>query len=162
LDNTVRIWDIGTGLQLHRIDALQWQVEQVTFLDQGTVVYHQGRGKVFIWHLEEPTSKALYTFSRDRLDYATAYARNGQLVAYITNPPFRRLEDGRLIAPPPEEHRSTVHVIDVHTSRELLTKVLQTDQSEDITGMAFSPDGHLLAVADSGSDTIHLWPLPRD
>jgi WD40 repeat protein len=145
-DNTVRLWDVATGKQLHMLDAHQGMVARVSFSPDGKVLASRGGldGLLRLWnpatgselHKIEGLSKVNpWRFYREA---ALAFSPDGKEVAAST--------------------RKAVVFYDVATGKE----TRQLEGYRDCMYVAYSPDGKLLAsggLDDAAKEqySLRIW-----
>lgn len=132
LDNSVRIWDAKTGVELRRVAASTYSLRwDVAF---------------------SPDSRLLADASNGGVEVADAATGTVLRVLHGSAEPVRSVAfspDGRLLAS--VEAGGTARLWDVATGAEVRELT-----GHQITAVAFSPDGRLLASA-GGDGTVRLW-----
>ena len=135
-DNTVKLWDVGTGKELKTLNGHQAFVESVSFSPDGkTLASASMDNTVKLWDVS--TGKELKTL-------------NGHQ-AFVKSVSFA--PDGKTLASASADN--TVKLWDVVTGKEL--KTLNGHQ-DTVTSVCFSPDGKTLASA-SMDNTVKLWDV---
>ncbi|MEX2666875.1 caspase family protein [Candidatus Uabimicrobium amorphum] len=134
-DYTVRLWDVATGKEIHKITGHTDSVNSVAFSPDGeTFASGSHDTTVALWDVA--TGKEI-----TKITGHTSWVRS---VAF--SPDGKTLASGSV--------DETVRLWDVATGK-LITKI--TGHANDVNSVAFSPDGKTLA---SGSDrTVRLWDI---
>src|SRR5262249_13669393 len=133
-DETLKIWDIETGLEIRTLRGHRGIVRSVAFSPDGQRVASAGYDNtVRVW--DATTGQEMLTF-RGHTKYVTGVAFS---------------PDGRRLASASVDH--TVKVCNSATGEEVLTLRGHTDS---VWAVAFHPDGQ--RVASAGADgTVKLW-----
>ena len=145
-DGTVRLWDVATGQPVGSpliADASGGSVDGVAFSPDGELLAAaDSNGTVRLWNVAtgRPVGSPLI-----------ADAGGGSAVAVVFSP------DSRLLAVTDSD--GTVRLWDMATRRPVGAPLpADTSKVGAVDGVAFSPDGQLLATADSsGDETVRLW-----
>jgi WD40 repeat protein len=133
-DKTVRLWDIATGQELHRLESHTGSVRAVTFSPDGTSLASAGSdGTVNLW--EVASGRELRTFK----------GHTDPVWDVAFSPDGRHLASGSV--------DRTVRLWDVGSGKEL--QVL-SGHTGVVKSVAFSPDGQRLASA-GGQGEVKLW-----
>jgi len=128
-DNTVRIWEVSTGEEIHCLESGQSdQAHFVAFNPTGTMVAASGNSGIRMWDVS--TGQALRDLSVPA-GYI-AFSSHGLLAAAISE---------------------GIQVCEASTGE--IVRVLPGSAS----CLAFSPDGSQLASASRSDDRIHLWDV---
>jgi WD40 repeat protein len=133
-DQTVRLWDTETGVELHTLRGHKDWVRGVAFSPDGQTLASAGDDQtVLLWDIE--TGVKLHTFrGHEGFVLGVAFSRDGQTLASAG-------EDG------------TVRLWDIETGDE---RYALNGHDGVVNGVAFSPDGQTLASAGDDS-TVRLW-----
>ena len=133
VDGTVRIWDTGTGEQLHALTGHTGAVWSVAYQPDGTRLATAGDGTVRIWD----------TGTGEQLHALTGHAGTVWSVAYQP--------DGTRLATAGGD--GTVRIWDTGTGEQLHAL---TGHTVAVLSVAYQPDGTRLATAgDDG--TVRIW-----
>jgi WD40 repeat protein/serine/threonine protein kinase len=133
-DTTVKIWDSGTGQELHSLKGNAGTVESVAFSPDGRrLVSGSGDKAVKIW--DSTTGKELLSLKGHvKAVFSVAFSPDGRRVASASQD-------------------MTVKVWDAATGKKL---VEFKGHEKPVRGVAFSPDGR--RVASGGNDgTVRIW-----
>jgi len=146
-DGTIRIWDIENATTRLSITAHDTLVHNVAFAPNGEYFATAGWDKLIKFR-DAVSGKLLRTLQGHATGVlAVAFAPDGKLLASSA----MKVDEKDLA--PDEPQRADVKLWDTETGKELATLTGHTDH---IYGVAFSPDGKLLATA-SFDRTIKLW-----
>ncbi|UXE59051.1 MAG: WD40 repeat domain-containing protein [Woronichinia naegeliana WA131] len=177
-DNTVKLWDVGTGKELETLNGHQDQVISVSYSPDGKTLASASYDKtVKLWDVV--TGKELKTlnghqdsvssvsFSPDGKTLASGSAdKTVKLWDVVTGKELKTLNehhngvasvsfspDGKTLASASWD--KTVKLWDVGTGKELNTL---NGHPEEVNSVSFSPDGKTLA-SGSGDGTVKLWDV---
>ncbi|KAJ7111940.1 quinon protein alcohol dehydrogenase-like superfamily [Mycena epipterygia] len=171
-DNTIRIWEVSTGRQLHRLDEHEGPVTSVGFSPDGSrAISGSEDNTVRIWEVK--TGRQLH-----RLDHHEGGPQLHRLDQYTGGRQLHRLgrdEDGQRLDWR-DEHEGTVtsvgfspdgsHFICGSSDKSVLIWEVSTgrqlhrlDEHEGpVTSVGFSPDGSR-AISGSEDNTVRIWEL---
>jgi WD40 repeat protein len=147
-DDSVRLWDVGTGIERHKMHAHPGMVAAVAFSPDGKVLASRGGldGVVRLW-----SSNGVKLRQLEWLSKVNPWRFNRQ-AALAFAPDSKTLAVG---------DTKGIHLLDVQTGKERQTL---TGQRSTLC-VAFSPDGKLLAGGgvDAGKDnnSLRLWDLEQ-
>ncbi|KUP96493.1 WD40 repeat domain-containing serine/threonine protein kinase [Thermobifida cellulosilytica] len=133
-DNTVRLWDAGTGEELAELEGHTDWVRSVAFSPDGSVLASASYDRtVRLWDAETGAQRAALEGHTDWVN-SVAFSPDGSVLASGS-------DDG------------TVRLWDAGTGEELA----ELDGHPNVVNsVAFSPDGSVLA-SGSGDNTVRLW-----
>lgn len=140
-DRTVAVWDAETGERLRQLSASRDQVRCVAVSPDEKLLAAGSRDNVIrLWRLPD-FAEHEFNVSGFWGMYALGF-----------------LSDGRLVF---SGHHGSVVIRKVQAAR--YPDVLPSLGREAINGLAFSPDGSILAAIHAGhSRTVHLWSVTQD
>jgi WD40 repeat protein/serine/threonine protein kinase len=137
-DNTVRVWDVDAGRELHCLKN-HYDLEAVAFSRDGTR-FATGGAEFVIW--DATTVKKLHTIKLKAGVFGVAFS-----------------PDGRRIAAGYGHQEGAVRLWDAETGEEKAVIKIPDMRPNHV---AFSPNGKLLAVASDGSNNdgiVSVWTL---
>jgi WD40 repeat protein len=139
-DHTVRIWDVATGRELHKLTEMKCSIKSVSFSPNGKTVAAVGNdGKVEIWNVEsgKEIASLVHTNSEkvDISNYSIVFSRDGKRI-YVGN------GDG------------TISEWDAVTGKETRNWKAHGD---GVFNLVFNPDFSILASGGYGDFTVKLW-----
>lgn len=133
-DNTVRLWDMESGKPLTTLIGHKGKVSQVTFSPDGKTLASMGDDTVRLW--DAKTGEHLRALSESKY-YSIAFSPDGETLAT-------------------EHQGATVHLWNTKTSELRYTF---TKEEHWGIGMAFGPDGRLLALLQDKDRNRSLWDI---
>jgi WD40 repeat protein len=147
-DGTVRIWDVNTGVEqmvlvMPADDGTRIDLDDVEFSPDGQFLAVGASNQVIVWDLE--TEQPWLVFPQGR--YQVTFSPNGRLLAFKA-----LITDGG----GPEW---VVTVWDLEAGQELA--IIAAGASGAI-GLAFSPDGKLLATEVASPGATRIWHVDLD
>jgi WD40 repeat protein/DNA-binding SARP family transcriptional activator len=148
-DGTVRIWDVRTGAAQMTLvmplpagsEGKEYSITDVKFSPDGQFLAVGGQDQVIVWELE--TEQPWLVFAQGRR--VVTFSPNGRLLA------FAGFEGDSLSG------KRFVTVWDLETGREVAILV-----TGEVTGLAFSPDGKLLATQSRSPGASKIWHVALD
>jgi WD40 repeat protein len=163
-EHTVRIWDVDSGKELHKLEIGDY-LHGVKISPDGKKIITEGSDKnlkagedtfiVQIWDVE--SGKKLRQWE-DRMD--CAFSPDGKkiiMVDFERGPAKEFVRDNEGNKKP--QHTGTVRIVDTESGEELhkLTLVVQVDpeKAPPVYGVAFFPDGKKVAIPRH--DYIAIW-----
>ncbi len=180
-DGTLRLWDVATGREIHRLRGHSDSVLTVAFSADGKILASgSGDRTVRLWDVA--TSEEIRRLPAHRHDVlGVAFSPDGKTLAaaaedqsvrlwdLVSGRETRSLEghsdwiravafspDGKVLASGSDDH--TVRLWDVATGDEIRRLEGHRDW---VLGVAFSPDSRILASA-SEDGSLRLWQLTED
>ncbi len=137
-DNTASIWDVDTGDELFKLFGHTAPLINIRFSTDGTRLVTSSIDRTAkVW--DAKTGKELLTFSGHKaFVYDVAFSPDGKSIASSGFDGF-------------------VKIWDSSTGKETLS--LSAETSAEIHGLAFSPDGTRLALANDGSYPMIIWDV---
>ena len=141
-DNTVGVWDVASGEEVHRLSGHEMVVTDVEFsADGATLASSSADTTVRLWDAD--TGQSLYTLQA-HIDY---------VIKLSFSPDGERLVSSSSAIGVPDEARTTenntVQVWDVASGENILT--IPPDGPGYIRDVEFSPDGRTIAASTWGS-----------
>jgi RNA polymerase sigma factor (sigma-70 family) len=145
-DGTLRVWDLATGKERHRLPVGYRGTYSFAFNDRSVPLMAKCTGRT-VSLVDVSTGKELRTFRGHREDVRSVYlAPGGKLLASSSDLPADQ----------------TIRLWDVNTGKELATLPNDNDKDDDDLGnlrcLAFSSDGRLFAVSSLWS-AIRIWDV---
>ena len=162
-DGNLRAWDIPSGKLNAVLVKPGWQAEQIVFVADDTLRFTCGFGKLFEWKLDSPQDQVLFEPPKGSSpSYPTAINADGTLLAYEGQEgdryvSTRRTETGDFVTERGDGYKSTIHVIDVSSQRELHSF---SGHIEDISCLVFNKNASKLASADQAGE-IFVWDIHK-
>ena len=177
-DGTLRVWDVATGAELHRVAVADSPAVVAAFSADGTLLAAAfGDRKVRLF--DARTYRPLRTLPSPDLD-ALCLTRDGGLVGGVGRygelpvieagsglerielPPGNALAlaaDGRRAAATDEKDKDRVTVYELPGGKPLLT-VRHGSDNDPLTGVALSPDGSKLAAGgERAAGRVKVWDV---
>ena len=146
-DGTIRLWDVENVSTRFSLTAHDTLVHNVAFAPSGKYFATAGWDKLIKFYDSE-SGKWLRTLDGHKSGVlAIAFSPDGKLLASVS----MKVDDND--RPPDQPASAEVKLWDTETGKDLATL---TGHIDDVYGVAFSPDGKLLATA-SFDRTIKLW-----
>jgi WD40 repeat protein len=135
-DKRVRVWDVGTGKELRRLDG---EARLLAATADGRTLAARGKGAIRLW--DTNTGEVKRTIP---VPDADLHVEQTEMLALSA--------DGRTVALAGSGH---LFAWDCATGKERLRRI---DRSW-YTAVALSPDGRVLAWGGSGNPVVHRWDL---
>jgi RNA polymerase sigma factor (sigma-70 family) len=142
-DKSVRLWEVATGQLLHRLQPGDGAASLEFAPDGKALVAGTGQGVVHLWDLT--TGKELWKIAPDSADLGQRAWGCCEKVAFSP--------DRKLVA---AASAATILVVDAQTGQK--RDILHCSSVGRILGLAFSPNGRMLASAGNG-DGIVVWEM---
>jgi WD40 repeat protein len=162
-DGTIKLWDASAGSMIRTLaDHRANEGGQIAFSPDGKALASAGGGEptVRIWNL---ATGQLDRTLRDDASPAANIARgpDGKTLAGVERPAMARHRkpvlfspDGKILASGTED--GTIMLRDASTGS--LVRILRDHHNLDpVTGLAFSPDGRIIASISFTSPAVSLW-----
>ena len=179
--NTIKIWELESGRELHRITNIGGNVNAISWSPDGRRLIHGAEDNTIrIWNAE--TGAAISTISGHTAYVNEArYSPDGRRIASCADDKLIKIWDagtgreirtlsghtdsvgpgviawspnGRRLASGSIEEERTIRIWDAQSGRVLRTI---PDQGGRIMGLAFSPDGRRLASCTPGEQEVKIW-----
>ena len=157
MDGTIRFWNTTTRtlLPIHLTEHTEW-VKAVSFFENDTTLASVAfNGVMTFWDLKTLQKTGVQTIVPPDFLMTSAFSPDGtKLVSTgAKSATFLNIGAGKIITAQEPDH--LVRLTDVRTGRELATLPKTVGGMNQKVGMAFSPDGKI--VAFHGSDKIYVW-----
>jgi len=143
-DDTIRLWDVQTGVEKQRFTGHTGNVSSVAFSPDGKTLASGGGwdNTIRLWDVETGTELRTLT--------GPEHTRGVNSVAF--SPDGKTLASGRTWN---WTYDNTIRLLDVTTGETIRT--FRIGYPGNVNSVAFSPDGKTLA--SSSNDTIRLWDV---
>jgi WD40 repeat protein len=147
-DGTVRIWDVATGAEQMTLvmpllpdhgSSVYRQIDDVEFSPDGQFLAVGGTAQIIVWDLA--TERPWLLFPQGKFD--VTFSPNGRLLAFASY-------EGDFIL----SEEWFVTIWDLEAGEELV--ILATGE---VSGLAFSSDGKLLATEGSSPGASRIWHM---
>jgi WD40 repeat protein len=156
----IRVWDVQNDSVYAHLDEFQgYNIEEIRFCNDRELLYSTGFGTLFQW--DTRTEPLLFFQAQGTHHYPTAISHDGKLIAFgdaLFRVEEEEIADSLLSDADSDNSSSNIHIVDVATRNEIWTMIHFTRRDADISAIAFSPDGRMLATADTEGG-LHLWNL---
>ena len=176
--STILLWDAETGKQRHRLIAVgQGNVRSLAFAPDGKTLAEAAPSRVRLWDVQ--TGRALDTFDPGRASGTVAFDAAGKKLVTAggvciwdmsRRVVVRRLgqsdraanlavisPDGKTVAGV-ADFTGGIRLWDVDTGQE---KLPGSGHLDEVTAVAFSPNGRFAATGSGGDGSVCLWDLTR-
>lgn len=159
-DGNLRVWDVRSGNLIALLSKPGWQAERMTFISENRLRFSFGFGTLNEWEISSSQDEVLFEPPKGSLGFPTAISSDGNFLAYESQEGDRyrtsyRTESGNLEPVRGDGYKSSIHVIEVRSQREL---VRFSEHIDDISCMTFSASGSLLASADQAGN-VFVWNI---
>jgi RNA polymerase sigma factor (sigma-70 family) len=136
-DKLVRLWDVETGKEVQRLQGMTDPVLRVVFSADGQSVLATGGGVVSTICRWDTKGRLLFKIQKKDGGNALALSPDGKILAASSAGP------------------GSVGMWDVATGKQIR---LMQGHRDEVTGVAFSPDGRMLA-SSSKDKSVNLWDM---
>lgn len=177
-DNTIRLWDVQTGEKLQILGEDEHGIYNLAFSPDGRQLAMGGDDdKIIIWDTQSGKGFRVLQGQGKKQVNSLVYSPDGSMLAscsgmfiqlwdpktgtqikaidtdtpWLANLSFS--PDGKILASDNASGDGTILLWDVQTGE--LRQVLEGHKRSETMGLAYSPDGNLLA--SNGKDNIRLW-----
>jgi WD40 repeat protein len=134
-ENTIRIWDVASGLERRRLDGHKGVVSSIAFSPDGkTLASGSYDETIKLWDFN--TGEELATFEKTYLPYCIGFSSDGKTLASTSS--------------------QGISVWDLATHK---VKSSLASESFPLLRVAFSPDGKLLAGAGGRNYSFEIWDV---
>jgi WD40 repeat protein len=146
--SSIRLWDVATGRQLHRLPGVPRWDHQVTFSPDGQLVAASALGSVTVWTAATGERALRFLAHSDDVS-CLAFAPGGKLLATADSPASKASDLHKTFF---------VRLWDVAEGVEVRRLA---GHSAAVSDLAFSPDGRLLASCSpaEGKLNVLVWDL---
>ncbi|KAI6772979.1 hypothetical protein HG530_003937 [Fusarium avenaceum] len=133
-DETVKVWDISTGLCRHTLEDHNDEIYSVTFLPDGHTLV-SASNSIKIWD------------TKTGLCLRTLEGHDGLVLSVASSPDGQYLASG-----------SSDRIIKIWSSKTGKCLEILDDHSDTVTSLAFSPNNHRL-VSGSADGAVKIWDM---
>jgi WD40 repeat protein len=157
-DSTIRLWDLGSGEEVARLQGHRSRVRSVAFSPDGhRLASGSDDRRVLLWDLDRRIEIARFAGHRERI-WSVAFSPDGKRIASGSSDKTLRLWDvasgeqvAELQGPRKRRNRDPAGARDFEQSEEQFIQ-----ESSGFFSVAFSPDGTRLA-AGAPDRSVMLW-----